>query len=118
MSKIIAAAGALVVASALLLPTAGQAQDFNSANSVRVSYADLNLAYTPAQLTLQRRMKFAARTVCVIEDSRELALSSATNICRTDALDRAWPAYQAAVAAARHGSVTVIGAASLVVSAH
>jgi UrcA family protein len=115
MSKLIAAAGALVAASALVVPTAGQAQEVNS---VRVSYADLNLSYTPAQLTLQRRMHQAARTVCVIEDSRELALESATKICRNDAMVRAWPAYQAAVAAARHGSVTVIGAASLVVSAH
>ena len=115
MSKLIAAAGALVAASALVVPTAGQAQEVNS---VRVSYADLNLSYTPAQLTLQRRMHQDARTVCVIEDSRELALESATKICRNDAMVRAWPAYQAAVAAARHGSVTVIGAASMVSSAH
>ncbi|HWI88726.1 MAG TPA: UrcA family protein [Sphingomicrobium sp.] len=115
MSKLIAAAAAVLAASALILPTAGEAQEVNS---VRVSYADLNLAYSPAQLTLQRRMHDAARTVCVIEDSRELALESATRICRNDAMVRAWPAYQAAVASARHGSVTVIGAAALVISAH
>jgi UrcA family protein len=117
MSKIVAAVGALVVASALVLPTASQAQQFDS-NSVRVSYADLNLGASPGQLTLQRRMKDAARTVCVIEDSRESALRTATNLCRGDAMARAWPAYEAAVAAARHGSVTVIGASSIVVSGH
>jgi UrcA family protein len=117
MSKTIAAVGALVVAAALVLPTASQAQQFDS-NSVRVSYADLNLGAAPGQLRLQHRMKDAARTVCVIEDSREAALRSATNICRSDAVARAWPAYEAAVAAARHGSVTVIGATSLIVSGH
>jgi UrcA family protein len=83
-----------------------------------VSYADLNLASSTGQMRLQGRMNYAARVVCVIEDSKELALRSATNGCRSDAVARAWPAYEAAVAAARRGSVTVIGAASLAISAH
>jgi UrcA family protein len=115
MSKTLAAAGALLAASVLVLPTISQAQEVNS---VAVSYADLNLAYAPAQLTLRNRINYAARTVCVIEDSREFALRSATNDCRGDAFARAMPAYQAAIAAARHPSVTVTGMTSLIVSSH
>jgi UrcA family protein len=115
MSKTLAVAGALLASSMLVLPTAGHAQDVNS---VAVSYADLNLASAPAQLTLRNRISYAARTVCVIEDSKELALRSATNDCRSDAVERAMPAYHAAVAAARHPSVTVLGATSLIVSGH
>ena len=115
MSKMFAAAGALLAAATLLVPTASQA---DTPNSVRVSYADLNLASTAGQGVLQRRMVGAARVVCVIEDSREIALRTATNDCRSDALARAWPAYEAAVGAAHRGSVTVIDASALIISAH
>jgi len=115
MSKIFAVAGALLSASALAVPSAGQAEE---SNSMRVSYADLNLASAAGQGTLQRRIVGAAKIVCVIEDSREIALARATNSCRSEAVMGAWPAYQAAVGAARRGSVTVIGAASLVVTVH
>jgi UrcA family protein len=115
MSKMFAAAGALLAAATLVLPTASQAED---SNSMRVSYADLNLASTAGQGVLQRRMVGAAKIVCVIEDSREIALRSATNSCRSDAVARAWPAYEAAVNNARRGSVTVIDATALIISAH
>jgi UrcA family protein len=115
MSKMFAAAGALLAAATLVLPTASQAED---SNSMRVSYADLNLASTAGQGVLQHRMVGAAKIVCVIEDSREIALRSATNSCRSDAVARAWPAYEAAVSRARRGSVTVIDASALIISAH
>lgn len=115
MSKIFVAAGALLAAVTLLAPAASQADD---SNSVRVSYADLNLASAAGQGVLQHRIAGAARLVCVIEDSREMALRSATNDCRSEAVARAWPAYQAAVGAARRGSVTVLDAAALVVTAY
>src|SRR5689334_17103054 len=69
MSKMFAAAGALLAAAALVLPTASQAEE---SNSMRVSYADLNLASTSGQGVLQHRMVGAAKIVCVIEDSREI----------------------------------------------
>lgn len=115
MSKILAGAGALIAAATLVLPTASQAEE---SNSMRVSYADLNLASTAGQGILQRRMAGAAKVVCVIEDSREIALRSATNNCRSDAVARAWPAYEAAVSNARRGTVTVIDAAALAITAH
>jgi UrcA family protein len=114
MLKALTAAAAIAVASLLVMPTVSQADEMNS---VRVSYADLNLSSMQAQHTLQRRIAGAAREVCVIEDSREMALRNATNICRSDAVARAQPAYEAAVAAARRGSVTVIDAAALIVTA-
>jgi UrcA family protein len=114
MLKTISALAALAVASAVVLPTVSQAEE---PNSVRVSFADLNLASGVGQHMLQRRISGAARTVCVIEDSRELALRSATNACRNDAVASARPAYEAAVAdATRHGTVTILGSAALVVT--
>ena len=115
MSKMFAAVGALLAAATLVVPTASQADE---TNSMRVSYADLNLASKAGQGVLTHRIVHAARVVCVIEDSREMALRSATNDCRSDAVARAWPAYEAAVGAARRGSVTVIDAAALIVTAH
>jgi len=109
MLKPVFAIAAVVFASALVGPTVSQAAEFNS---VRVSYADLNLASQRGQQTLQRRMGFAAVVVCQIEDSRELALAEATKDCRNTAIADAQPAYDAAVSAARRPSVEVIGAAS------
>ena len=82
MSKIFAAVGALLAAATLVVPTASQAEE---SNSMRVSYADLNLASNAGQGVLQRRIVGAARVVCVIEDSREIALARATNACRGEA---------------------------------
>jgi hypothetical protein len=55
--------------------------------------------------------------VCEIENSRELALASATNACRSDAIAGAQPQFEAALAAARRGTVTVLDGASLIVTA-
>lgn len=114
MLKAIPAFGAVVVAASLVMPTASQAAE---SNSVRVSYADLNLASQVGQHSLQRRIGFAARVVCEIEDSRQLPLASATNLCRTDAVARVQPAYEAAIAAARRPSVIVGEGAALIVTA-
>lgn len=115
MLKAITALGAVVVAATLVTPTVSQAAE---SNSVRVSYADLDLASQPGQYSLQRRIKFAARVVCIIEDSRQMELASATNLCRGEAIEGARPAYEAAVAAAmRHPTVTVGEAAALIVTA-
>lgn len=103
----------LFVGSALMLPTAAQADE---SNSVRVSYADLNLGSDAGRQTLQRRIAWGARTVCVIEDSKELALASETKICRGDAVARAQPAYNAAVASFLHPTVRVLDTAALVVT--
>ena len=114
MLKPLSALAALVTASVFVLPTVSQAEE---SNSVRVSYADLNLGSVDGQHILQRRIAEGARTVCVIEDSKLLALRTATNACRGEAIASAQPAYEAAIAAARHGSVTVIDAAALIVTA-
>jgi UrcA family protein len=114
MLKAIPALAALAVASVLVTPTVSQAAE---SDGFRVSYADLDLASDAGQYLLQRRIAHGARVVCVIEDSRELALATETNLCRSDAIARAQPAYEAAVASARQGIVTVGAAAALVVSA-
>jgi UrcA family protein len=114
MLKPLFAFAALVTASALLVPTASQAA---TSNSVRVSYADLNLASDVGRGSLERRISYAAKTVCEIEDSRELALASATRLCRNDAIDGARPAFEAAVAAARRGTVEVLSTSALIVTA-
>jgi UrcA family protein len=114
MLKTLPAFAALLAAGALVAPTVSEAAE---SNSVRVSYADLNLASDLGQNMLQRRITGAARVVCVIEDSKELALASATNECRKDAVASAQLAYEAAVAAARRGTVTVLDGAALIITA-
>lgn len=111
MLKTLTAVAAIAAASALLLPTVSQAEE---TNSIRVSYADLNLASGVGQHALKARIAGAARDVCVIEDRKDLEIAMATHFCRADAVASAEPAYEAAVAAARHGSVTVVGAAVIV----
>ena len=105
MMKAIPAFAALVIASALIVPTVSQAAE---TNSVRVSYADLNLASAGGANILERRIAKAAKVVCVIEDSREIQLAQATMICRNLAVSDAQPAFNAALLAARNPSVTVV----------
>jgi UrcA family protein len=105
---------AVLVTSALVSPTVSQAA---TANSYRVTYADLNLATRVGQTSLERRIAYGARVVCEIEDSREMALAAATNACRGDAIEGARPAYEAAIARARRGTVEVLGAAGIIVTA-
>ncbi|HET8750185.1 MAG TPA: UrcA family protein [Sphingomicrobium sp.] len=112
MLKTLPALAAVMVAAALVVPTVSLAAE---SNSVRVSYADLNLVSPAGRYTLQQRIVYAARVVCVIEDSRELALRTETNACRSDAVARAQPAYEAAISSALRPSVTV--GAALIVSA-
>jgi len=107
MLKAIPAFAALVAASVLVVPTVSQAA---TPYSVRVSYADLNLASEAGASVLEKRISLAARIVCEIEDSRELSLAEATNACRSDAIEGAQPAFNAALAAARNPSVTVLPA--------
>ena len=103
--KAVPAFAALIAATALVVPTVSQAA---TVNSVRVSYADLNLASETGAGILENRIASAARFVCEIEDSRELALAQATNLCRDLAISDAQPAFHAALSAARNPSVTVI----------
>lgn len=114
MLRAIPAFAAVVVAAALVVPTVSQAAE---SNSVRVSYADLNLASDAGANVLQRRIGFAARIVCEIEDSRQLRLAAATNACRSETVANVRPAYEAAVASARHGTVIVGEGAALIVTA-
>ena len=114
MLKTITAFAAVLAASSLVLPTVSQAAE---SNSVRVTYADLNLATDFGQHSLEHRIVRAARIVCVYDDGRDVALNIETNACRSDAIARVQPAYAAAVNSARRGTVTVVGAASLIVTA-
>jgi UrcA family protein len=105
MTKAIPAFGAVVIALALIVPTVSQAAQ---TNSVRVSFADLNLASPSGANVLEKRIASAARVVCEIEDSREIALATATTVCRNQAISDAQPAFNAALASARSPSVTVL----------
>jgi len=114
MFKPITAIAAVLIAGALVVPTVSQAAEISS---VRVSYADLDLGSAPGQHALRGRIAFAARVVCEFEDSRQLEVAKATNLCRSDAIDGAEPQLEAAIASARHPTVTVGGAAALIVTA-
>ena len=111
MLKTVPALAALVVASALVVPTVSLAQD---TNSVRVSYADLNLTTNFGQNKLQRRISYAAEFVCDKADSFDLNYTRAVTDCRVSAISGAQPAFAAAINAARHPSVTVLDATALI----
>lgn len=112
--KSIPAVAALAAAAALVVPTVGEAA---SPDSVRVSYADLNLGAIDGQQRLLHRLAYAADTVCEVGLSQEVARSSAARICRDGAMARVQPAYRAALNDARNGTVTVLDAAALIVTA-
>lgn len=113
MLKAIPAFAAVLVTSALVVPTISQAAE---SNSVRVSYADLNLASESGATILENRIESAARLVCEIEDSRDLTLAQATQMCRSQAVSHAQPAFHAALVAARNPSVTVLDATIAVIA--
>jgi UrcA family protein len=115
MLKTLPALAALAAATALLVPTISQAAE---RTTVRVSYADLNLATGFGQTNLRRRINFAAELVCDTTDPLNLSFARAVADCREGAIADAQPAFAAAVAAARHPSVTVLDASTLIVTAH
>jgi UrcA family protein len=115
MLKTLTAVAAAAVAATLLVPTVSEAAD---TDSVRVSYADLNLASSIGQNTLQRRIVFAARVVCGPADQRDIPFWMAVGECRDGSVADAQPQYEAAVAAALHGTVEVLDGAALIVTAH
>ena len=121
MLKAFTAAGAVAVASALLLPAAALASTASAAGddaiqTAKVSYADLDLANSHGTGALQGRIKVAAAAICGTARPAELDVIKANRECMTGAVASAQPAFNRAVAAARGGSVTVIGA-SLIVTA-
>ena len=113
MTKFIIAPFALLMA---VIPAGPAIAQSDQAESIRVTYADLNLAAIAGQQTLQRRIRGAARFVCGNEYPKEFPMAFELHACRLDAVARARPAYEQAVAAARRGTVTVLDAASLVVT--
>lgn len=114
MLKSISAVAAVLAATALVAPTVSQAA---ARESVRVSYADLNLGSDTGQRILGQRIDHAARTVCMVGKWRNLALVHATEECRDETIAAARPAFEAAVHDARRGTVTVLDAAALIVTA-
>jgi UrcA family protein len=106
--KTIPVLAALAATSLLIVPTVSRGAE---PNSVRVTFADLNLASDAGASVLSRRIVVAARVVCEIEDSRELPLARATTDCRNRAIAGAQPQYVAAISAARHPTITVAPAA-------
>jgi UrcA family protein len=114
MLKPFSAVAAVLAASVLVLPTVSNAAPVDS---VRVSYADLNLGTDDGASALERRLTYAAETVCDVGRSQELAQVQASNACHDEAIARVQPAFASAVNAAKKGTVTVLDAAALIVTA-
>jgi len=113
MLKTLSALASIVAAATVVVPTVSQAED---TLSVRVPYSDLNLASREGQGRLQTRISTAAKYVCET-GTKDIILISMEFACRSDAVASARPAYEAAVAeATRHGTVTVLESASLIVA--
>lgn len=115
MLKTLPALAAIAAASMLVVPTISNAAE---TESVRISYADLNLFSKLDQAQLQHRIASAAEIVCGSADHRDVAFGRAVVQCRKATIADTQPEFQAAVAASRHPSVTVLEATSLIVTAH
>ena len=114
MLKPISALAVALIASAFA-PAAAQA---DVPNSVLVSYADLNLGNNAGQNVLQRRISSAATQVCAAAGTKlDLTLVTLEHNCFAETIASAKPAFDAAVNAARHGTVTVLDGAALIISA-
>ena len=114
MMKTLPALGALALSALLVVPTVSHAQDSQTA---RVSYADLNLADAGGQQALGRRISFAANQMCGVGKWKAIGLADEAGSCSLDAVASAKPAYDAAIARARRGSVDILDAAALIVTA-
>ena len=113
MLKTLPALAALVVAGALVVPTASFAAEQTSA---RVSYADLNLASVDGKTALVHRVSYAADKLCGVGKWKNLGLIEDAAACSDETVASAQPAVDAAIAAARRGSVTVLEGAALIVT--
>lgn len=74
---------------------------------IKVSYADLNLASTAGQATLERRLNGAVRQVCEISGDPSLTAYAAMRKCRTDARAAIPPKVELALARAAAASELV-----------
>lgn len=119
MLKAITALGAIAVASVLLVPTVSLASPMGGEEivSATVSYADLNLSQSSGVSALQGRIKGTAQSLCGSSFRYELVNGMDRRACVTGAVSSAQPAFEAAVGAARRGSVIISGGASLLVTA-
>lgn len=71
----------------------GHAQD--KPMSVRVSYADLDVASSAGMKTLEKRVTTAAGTVCGRRDTVDLQQQAQYNKCRRTAISNAMDSFQA-----------------------
>jgi UrcA family protein len=116
MLKPLSAIAAIMFATALVTPTVSNAQE--AARTATVSYADLDLSDPQGREALTNRIEAGAGKVCDAGASLlELELFHFTRTCRVGAIASAKPAYDAAVAAARRGTVEVLTGATLSVTA-
>lgn len=78
--------------------------------SAVVRVTDLNLADPAGEKTLRRRVSFALTQVCGDAADRNLAARSPIRACRTEAMAKAKPQIEMAVASARTGRAYVVAA--------
>lgn len=93
---------ALALAGAII-STPAYAASAGEAQSVTVRTAGLDLDSPVGRAALTRRIVHAAGMVCGHPDERDLYGSQLTKACRTDAIDRAMPQVQLALAAGKAG---------------
>jgi UrcA family protein len=114
MLRPLSALAVTLIASAYV-PAAGQA---DAPRSVRVSYADLNLGNAVGQQVRQHRNSAAAGDVCATAATPlDLKMTTLESSCLQETIASVQPAYEAAINSARHGSVTVLDGAALIISA-
>lgn len=82
---------------------AGTVEDGKVWKTTEVRYADLNLTTDEGADRLATRVRGAARIVCGVADARDIVRSNEVRACRSEAIAKAQPAIELAVANARSG---------------
>jgi UrcA family protein len=89
--------------SSAMLSVQANAMPADGPPSVTVSYRDLDLASASGERVLRRRVQYAAEDVCGVADPRNLSAMRPILACRKEAMAKAVPQVEIALAAARSG---------------
>ena len=103
-SRIVRYAAAAALAAGTLVSTAAFAQETGyELASASVNTADVNLATADGRATVERRIRFAAKTVCGDTGDRDLKAVTQAHVCSKEAITIAMRSLDTAVAQAQSG---------------
>lgn len=111
----LAAAGSFAIAPAALAQETDEGLVVTT-NSVLVSFGDLNLNSERGIQVLDRRIRFAAETVCGGQAESNVMFGGPSRQCQRETIARVAPIRSRILAAARSGDTSRFASATLVIT--